>query len=277
MSITESGTDTGVEGAEAPAATLDSLIAEAAAETNPGDQGSEPEVEGEGNTEAAEVTEAEATSEVATDDGEKYTVTIDGQTVEVTLDEALKGYQRHSDYTQKTQALAQERERYAAFDALDRAFADDPVGTLQSLAKSLGVNDLGQAPAEEAEDPDPVQQRLQQVEAVLAEQENARRQEAVDRELDAVKTKYSKPDLDETELLQFAIQNNITNLDMAYRAMHYETATAPPPPADKKLDKKRAAPKVEGGGNRNVGVVAGSSDKPSLEEAWNLSWREASA
>lgn len=279
MSITDSDTAAGVDGAEAPAVDLDSLIAEAAAENNPDDQGSEPEAESGANTEGAEDTEAEATSEVATDDGETYKVKVDGEEIEVTLDELLNGHMRHADYTRKTQALKQQQERYAAFDALDRAFADDPVGTLQSLAKSLGVTDLGfgQAQAEEAEELDPVQQRLQQVEAILAEQENARRQEAVDRELEAVKTKYSKPDLDETELLQFAIQNGITNLDMAYRAMHYGADNAKPPPAAKKLDKKRAAPKVEGGANRNVGVISGSSDKPSLEEAWNLSWREASA
>jgi hypothetical protein len=38
-----------------------------------------------------------------------YTVKIDGKDVQVTLDEALKGYQREADYTRKTQALAGER------------------------------------------------------------------------------------------------------------------------------------------------------------------------
>lgn len=42
-----------------------------------------------------------------------YKTKIDGQEVEVTLDEALKGYSRQADYTRKTQALA---EREKAFD-----------------------------------------------------------------------------------------------------------------------------------------------------------------
>lgn len=285
MSITDSATVEGGDGAEASAPDLDSLIAEAAAEANPG-EGADVEVEDDESTEdVAEGTEA--TSEVTTE-GEKYTVKVDGQEIEVDLDELLNGYQRQSDYTRKTQALKEQSERYAAFDALDKAFAEDPVGTLRSLALSLGVTDLGGAGAEESAeqfDPDdPVASRVMELErqvqeanAILQQQETARRQEAVDRELDAVKTKFNQPDLDETALLRFAIDNGISNLEMAYRAMKYEEASAAPKPPEQKLAKKRAKPKVEGGSSRNVGVVPGSSDTPSLEEAWALSWREASA
>ena len=44
--------------------------------------------------------------------GETYEVTIDGETVAVTLEEALAGYQRQADYTRKAQALAQERQEF---------------------------------------------------------------------------------------------------------------------------------------------------------------------
>lgn len=43
------------------------------------------------------------------DEPQKFTVKVDGQEVEVTLDELQAGYSRTSDYTKKTQALAQER------------------------------------------------------------------------------------------------------------------------------------------------------------------------
>ncbi|GGL48415.1 hypothetical protein [Caulobacter rhizosphaerae] len=49
------------------------------------------------------------------DDGEQpevFTVKIDGQDVQVTLDEALRGYQREADYTRKTQALAADRKAF---------------------------------------------------------------------------------------------------------------------------------------------------------------------
>lgn len=43
------------------------------------------------------------------DEPQKFTVKVDGQEIEVTLDELQAGYSRTSDYTKKTQALAQER------------------------------------------------------------------------------------------------------------------------------------------------------------------------
>ena len=43
-----------------------------------------------------------------------YTVRVNGEDVDVTLDEALKGYQRESDYTRKTQQLAEQRKQLEA-------------------------------------------------------------------------------------------------------------------------------------------------------------------
>lgn len=40
-----------------------------------------------------------------------YTVKVDGEEMEVTLDELRSGYQRQKDYTKKTQALAEERKK----------------------------------------------------------------------------------------------------------------------------------------------------------------------
>jgi len=41
----------------------------------------------------------------------RYKILVNGQEEEVSLDEMLKGYQRQSDYTRKTQALAEERKQ----------------------------------------------------------------------------------------------------------------------------------------------------------------------
>ena len=43
------------------------------------------------------------------DEPQKFTVKVDGNEIEVTLEELQQGYSRTSDYTKKTQALAQER------------------------------------------------------------------------------------------------------------------------------------------------------------------------
>ena len=58
-----------------------------------------------------EVEDEEDDSEEASseDDDPRYTVKIDGEEAEVTLSEALAGYIRHSTFTKRTQALAEER------------------------------------------------------------------------------------------------------------------------------------------------------------------------
>lgn len=55
---------------------------------------------------------SEEESEEETEEEPKYKVKVDGQEVEVTQEELLRGYMRQSDYTRKTQALANERQRY---------------------------------------------------------------------------------------------------------------------------------------------------------------------
>jgi hypothetical protein len=72
------------------------------------------EVEPEDVAEESEAEEAEEESEESeTEETEEeqaaYEVVIDGQTLEVTQDELLSGYQRQADYTRKTQAVADQR------------------------------------------------------------------------------------------------------------------------------------------------------------------------
>ena len=81
----------------------------AKAEANPETQPEAEQAEGEGEAEAT-AEEGEATDEQP-EQPQKYTVKVGGQTLEVTLEEALKGYQREADYTRKSMALADERKR----------------------------------------------------------------------------------------------------------------------------------------------------------------------
>jgi len=76
-----------------------------------------------------------------------YKVRVDGETVDVTLKEALAGYQRQADYTRKAQALAQERQEFEAtvgenyealegIQSLDEAWNDNPVSVLAHFTAS---------------------------------------------------------------------------------------------------------------------------------------------
>jgi len=84
--------------------------------------------------------EVEAVEESGAD---VYTVRVDGEEVEVTLDELLSGYSRTSDYTRKTQALSEQRKQ----------FEEQKNQTLQ-MANVL-------------------EQRLGEVESLLSQQDNA--------------------------------------------------------------------------------------------------------
>ena len=83
-----------------------------ASEQTPVDDGeySEEEVLEDDGTEDYEVEVEEATQETSP----AYTVKIDGEEFEVTLDELRNGYQRQADYTRKSQSLAEQRKAYEA-------------------------------------------------------------------------------------------------------------------------------------------------------------------
>ena len=54
----------------------------------------------------------EAEEENQEPEEQEYKVKVDGQEIEVTQEELLRGYMRQSDYTRKTQQLASDRQRY---------------------------------------------------------------------------------------------------------------------------------------------------------------------
>jgi len=73
----------------------------------------ESEIEAEAESEEIEAEEDQ--QEAAEQEPDKYyRVKLDGEDYEVTLDEALAGYQRQQDYTKKTQAVAEEKKQLQA-------------------------------------------------------------------------------------------------------------------------------------------------------------------
>lgn len=74
-------------------------------------------------------------------DADKFSVKVDGEVIEVTIDELKSGYQRQADYTRKAQQLAAEKaefeasveefsETLGALQQLDAAWEDNPVQVL---------------------------------------------------------------------------------------------------------------------------------------------------
>ena len=82
----------------------------------------------------------------------KYKVTVDGQEVEVTQEELLRGYMRQSDYTRKTQQLANQRQQFEQLYAQRQVppqqyqqqnVPEQPTETLNDVAKRMAAQSLG--------------------------------------------------------------------------------------------------------------------------------------
>lgn len=158
----------------------DNTAADGAAEldaSNPEDTGTDEGTDGEADGEA----EGEELDR-GTDTNPLYTVTIDGKPKQVTLKEALEGYQRTEDYTRKTQEVAEARK--AADDELVavRTSREQYANVLKVLQERVGPAD--QEPTQEqwnalqADDPDKYAvewanygRRKEQRAALTAEQE----------------------------------------------------------------------------------------------------------
>jgi len=69
----------------------------------------ELEEEGQAEEETEEEVAEEEEYEVVAEEDLKYTVKVDGEELEVGIDELKNGYQRQADYTRKSQALAEQR------------------------------------------------------------------------------------------------------------------------------------------------------------------------
>jgi len=69
----------------------------------------ESEEEGQAEEETEEEVTEEEEYEVVAEEDLKYTIKVDGEELEVGIDELKNGYQRQADYTRKSQALAEQR------------------------------------------------------------------------------------------------------------------------------------------------------------------------
>lgn len=257
------------------------------AEEAEGASGTEPAVETAeapipDNVQATTVAEAAeaATAQAESSDeasSESYTVKVNGEEQEVSLEDLQKGYMLQADYTQKTQGIAETQRRAETLDRFESRLDADPLQTLKDLAAAYDL-DLGttaDTPTVEADDsPDDIggeesalEKQVRELQAWKAEAEKAQVSDAeakamaqVDADLEAVKVDNEDPDLDENAVLELAINEGITNMQAAYllyRSENPKEEAASPPP------------KVEGG-HTTAAPVAGSDKKMSLEEAFKL-------
>jgi hypothetical protein len=93
--------------------------------------------DGESGVEIEEQTEGDEDADEAPQQSQTFRVKVDGEEVEVPLDELLKGYSRTADYTRKTQAIAEARKVAEAEAAQAREERQRYAQTLQVLEAQL--------------------------------------------------------------------------------------------------------------------------------------------
>jgi hypothetical protein len=254
--------------------------------TEEGSEQEQPETQLEANDSEAESEESYDESEVEQDEGEdeqeeppKYRVKAAGEEREVTLDELIKSYQLGTDYTKKSQAVAEERKAVEA----ERQRIEEARYLRDQYAERLQVIEqmLNQQPETEnldyLKETDPIgyavkvaelsqrEKQLAQVraeQARIAEQQQREQQEqlgqvvqAESRKLAEVIPEYADPQKGETlrrELREFGMKAGFSEQELAnvydsravltlYKAMQYDKLQSAKPSITKKVNE---APKV---------------------------------
>lgn len=190
------------------------------------------EIEAEGADTAPVVETQEAPTELAAPEtggqelgtaesgstGQTFTVKVGGEPIEVSLDEALNGYMRQADYTQKTQGLAQQREELSYAEQLAQALDSDPEAAIRALTAAYDVPlTIQQAATETPAEPlDPEEARLAGIESYIAQQELRAFQAQVNADLAEVHTNFGE--FDDQAVIAYAVQNGIPNIKAAASA-----------------------------------------------------------
>ena len=238
----------------------------------------------EGSTEGAGEAAVVAVNELDVDQFGSHLVPvkIGGEVQKVSVAEAVAGYQRQADYTQKTQAHASDVQ-FA--NAIREALKTDPQGTLELLAKANGVQ-LGaaqkaaEAPAWDAYDEPTVDPRLSQLDSRLAVFEEAQASQRLNAEIARLGSKYGD-DFNPQEVVAAAIAANATDLEGVYKSIAfdrvYATSQQTAQAAAQLAATQRAASDaafVAGGASANGGRGEPEPEILTIRDAWNAAKRE---
>ena len=216
------------------------------------DPSQEAETTEEPEAEGAPEEGAEQDSEPAGEPQDTYKVKVDGQILEVELDELLNGYQRQSHFTKAQQGLAAERDQLQQAEALWTQLNENPQETMQLLTEHFG--DTLDNP-EEAQDPEEL--RLREVESFMEQQREVTIQADIEKTVAGLKSEYG--DFDEEALFQHALDLNV--MDLGAALAHMQAQEQRNQRDDEKITQSKRKAAVATGGSR----AAGSSAAPPRE------------
>jgi len=267
---------------EAPVASAPAESATAPVTTGPADTPSVGSVDAVGTSVDAATSAQEPASTPTPDADGLYEVKVPGGGVEkVTLDELRNGWMRQSDYTRKTQSVAEQAKDLQQAAALMASFDRDPHATLAALADAYNWTPQQTAAAGQAmaqgqdptslEEADPLEQRLASAEQFIASQQRQTMSERIEADFSQLETEFGEIDRD--ALIAHTLKGGHPNLIAGYRDMTFEVqrqnAAA--------LQAKREAQVVEGAGTVQPNAVsAPPTQSGSLRDTIRAAIRAAS-
>lgn len=215
-------------------------------------------------------------------------VKIDGEEHDVSLSEAIAGYQRQADYTRKTQELADQRGDMQFAQAIQTALQNDPEATIGLLAQHYGINRSEAADiVDNFEELDPQDQKIHLLDQRIAQFEEAASKQEVEKEVSRLVSKYS--DFDINEVVTVALKHGSTDLEGTYKQMSFDKMMSEKELArlsdEKKqaeesriVESKRAASVVSGGSSATTSTTSESAESiTSISEAWAAAKRQLNA
>ena len=230
-----------------------------------------------GTAEVGDIPQSEPVEAVSSEEpagsADLYTVKVDGQDHQVSLEELQSGYSRQQDYTKKTQEVADMRKRLQSAEALAAAMDKDPIGTLQALNEHFGV---GSDEGTSWDDMDPQEQRLARLEGELQDQRAREVRNEIENDFRTLTEAFG--DFDRREVTNFAIKNNLGVVD-AYKVMNFESLRSERErlaQETKVLDQKRNLPQSHGGTQRNSTLPSTEGKKMSIRESYQAALKQVS-
>jgi hypothetical protein len=185
---------------------------------------------------------------------------VDGQEVQVPLQEALAGYQRQADYTRKTQELSEQRKQVEFAATLAQSLQEDPAGTLQALQQHYGVK---AQPEVEDEWLDPTEKQMQQLEQRIAAFEQSKAMDELTRTIDKLQGKYGE-DFNPDEVVAKAIATGMTDLEAVFKQVAFDKIYSKASESSKKLADEQARVQAK----RSATIVStGASSKGGSQTA----------
>jgi len=210
------------------------------------------------------VFEEEAQPEYIDIDGfaDKYVkIVVDGEELEVPLKEAVSGYQRQSDYTRKTQQLAEERKNVQFAQAIQQALDNDPSATIELLKSHYG---LEQTDSYDEDDlfADPMEKQYRQLESRLRSFEEQQAFNELERNISGLQQKYGE-DFDANEVVAQALALGTTNLEAVYKQIAFDRLYSKDRAQREVQQRKAQQEQKVVQAKRTSGIVAGGSSSQS--------------